>query len=161
MIGDHYVFQNLPNKIQCRCLGFTGYIPAETETMLLQNPDRTLNLESLPDALMENMQNVHLGDNMKYTIKLRAKTGIPGVFHGNVGNRLPPTPSSLAVFQDKLHKVENQSEENEESLSESRVKDERSKASDAELLAAEQETLTSTSEDHMSLKRGPKNPWHR
>lgn len=71
LIGPHYVFQNLPNIVRCRCLGYTGTIDLDTENLLLNDPAKKLNLENLPDELLLLMEGYHLGDEMRYTVKKR------------------------------------------------------------------------------------------
>src|SRR5689334_16154022 len=74
LIGPNYVFQNLPNTLRCRCLGFSGAIDKDTEKMLYDNPVHKLNLETLPTELVETMQGFHLGENMYYSVKQRSNT---------------------------------------------------------------------------------------
>lgn len=108
LVGPNYVFQNLPNKIQCRCLGFTSKISTEVEELLRNDLTQTLKRETLPDELSEAMEGFHLGDEMRYTVKKRvsndpepyklAPSGVPfggtevEVFDqtGGVRGTLPP-----------------------------------------------------------------------
>ena len=74
LIGPNYVFQNLPNAVRCRCLGYEGQINSIVENFLYSNPSHELNVEALIDIspeLAESMQGFHLGDNMHYSIKPR------------------------------------------------------------------------------------------
>ena len=74
LVGSHYVFENLPNKVKCRCVGYNGMIDEKVEQMLLNKQDKTLQLEDLPDDLLASMEIFHLGDEMRYSVKRRVPT---------------------------------------------------------------------------------------
>lgn len=74
LIGPHYTFENKPNAVKCRCLGYTGTISGEVENALLLDKDKLLDLEKLPDELLLLMEGYHLGEEMHYVIRKRINT---------------------------------------------------------------------------------------
>lgn len=66
--GPNYRFVSIPTVQRCRCMGYSGTIDADVETLLLNNRDKYLELSALPRELREEMQKHHLGDNMSYDV---------------------------------------------------------------------------------------------
>ena len=101
LVGPNFTFQNLPNKVRCRCLGFTSNISQDVEDMLLKDEEKILKVSNLPDSLVAQMENFHLGDERHYDVKKRV--GIDeSMYKSNVTNsvstlataNLTPAPSA-------------------------------------------------------------------
>lgn len=71
LIGPNYIFRNLPVQIQCRCIGYVGPIDSMVEERLLNKKDKVLDESVLTDNLVEKMNNVHIGDERRYSITRR------------------------------------------------------------------------------------------
>ena len=57
-------------------MGFNGKISEDMEEYLLSREDRLLDLSDIPDDdLVEEMNGVHLGDEMHFTVTKRVATG--------------------------------------------------------------------------------------
>lgn len=92
LIGSHYVFQNLPNKVQCRCIGFVGNIGSDVENILLNDVDKRLKLETLPEDLVMSMESFHLGEEMRYSVKRKIApvVGLKAAESGIASTHLKP-----------------------------------------------------------------------
>lgn len=76
LIGPRYVFENVPPPLNeaCFCAGYIAEITAATEVALLGKPGRRLNVIDLPSPHQRAMQNYHLGEELRYTIRERKVT---------------------------------------------------------------------------------------
>lgn len=71
LIGPTYIFHSLPAKMRCRCMGFKGNIPLDVENLLVNQSNKCLDLNLLPEDIRDKMMTSHLGDNFNYEVTKR------------------------------------------------------------------------------------------
>lgn len=71
LIGPTYIIKSIPGKLHCRCRGFKGNIPLDIENILVNQSNKCLDLNVLPEDIRNEMMTSHLGDNFNYTVTKR------------------------------------------------------------------------------------------
>ena len=69
--GPNYKIISLPSTdgTRCKCIGYSGTIDEDVETMLVEKEDKTLILYELPLEVQSSLRRYHLGENMMYKVE--------------------------------------------------------------------------------------------
>jgi hypothetical protein len=113
LIGPHFIFENLPNKVRCRCLGFTASVDQTIEDLLLHKDQKILDTSALPDSLLQAMEGFHLGDEKHYVVKRRVSQTESKIVTGELSQSKNPAGGTFIDFHD-LQPEESEGEENDD-----------------------------------------------